>query len=57
MNLIEQFQDGGWGMFPTLACGVCLLAVAVKYAGKPEKQSVPLLIALSTLTFTTGLLC
>ena len=43
-------------MFPTLVCGAFLLAVAVKYAANPEKQRVPLLVALSALTFTSGLL-
>jgi hypothetical protein len=55
-TLLARFQDGGLGMFPTLVCGILLLAVAMKYAATPEKRAVPLLLALSSLTFTSGLL-
>jgi hypothetical protein len=55
-SLVEHFRDGGWGMFPTLACGVLMLAVAVRYAVAPEKRFVPLLSGLGVLTLASGAL-
>jgi hypothetical protein len=55
-RLLDHFKEGGWGMFPTLVCGVIMLAVAVKYAAAPEKRLVPLLTGLGVLTLSTGAL-
>jgi hypothetical protein len=54
MNAMQHFQDGGWGMFPTLFFGLVLLAAAVKYAVTPERRFVPLLVALNGLTLASG---
>jgi hypothetical protein len=53
---LEYFRDGGWGMYPTLVCGVVLLAAALKYALRPERRFVPLLVALNILTLSSGAL-
>ncbi len=55
-RLMDHFQEGGWGMFPTLVFGVLLLAVAVGYARRPERRLVPLLLGLGTLTMSAGAL-
>lgn len=53
---MEQFRDGGWGMFPTLIFGVIMLVAALRYAVKPENRMVPLLASLSLLTLFSGAL-
>jgi hypothetical protein len=53
---LELFRDGGWGMYPTLVCGLVLLGAALKYALHPERRFVPLLIALNLLTLSAGAL-
>ena len=55
-TLMDHFHDGGWGMFPTMFAGLALLAVAVRYAVRPEKRLVPLLVTLNVLTVSTGAL-
>jgi hypothetical protein len=55
-STLELFRDGGWGMYPTLACGLVLLAAALKYALRPERRFVPLLVALNILTLSAGAL-
>jgi len=52
----HHFREGGWGMFPTLAFGILLLGVAVKYAVAPERRFVPLLFGLGILTLASGAL-
>jgi hypothetical protein len=54
MTLFDRFHDGGWGMYPTLAFGILLLGVAVKYAVSPERRFVPLLVALNVATLVSG---
>jgi hypothetical protein len=54
--MFEAFRDGGFGMFPTLAFGIALCAIAIRYATKPEKRFVPLLLALGTCTLSSGAL-
>ena len=56
MALWQAWQEGGWGMIPTLTFGVVMLAVAIKYAVNPEKRFVPLLAALGVLTLSAGTL-
>jgi len=53
-TFLDHFHDGGWGMFPTLAFGLVLLAVAIRYAGRPERRFVPLLVTLNILTLASG---
>jgi hypothetical protein len=53
---LELFRDGGWGMYPTLACGLVLVLAALKYALRPERRLVPLLVALNVLTLSAGAL-
>ncbi|MEO7110664.1 MAG: hypothetical protein ABI183_09520 [Polyangiaceae bacterium] len=52
--MFEHFRDGGIGMFPILIFGVVLLAVAIRYAVKPQKKLVPLLYGLGILTMASG---
>jgi hypothetical protein len=54
--MLESFRDGGFVMFPTLFIGLGLLALAVRYARKPERRLLPLLGALALLTATSGAL-
>ena len=55
-RLMEQFREGGWGMFPTMVFGLLLLGVAVQYALRPERRFVPLMLGLGTLTLSSGAL-
>jgi hypothetical protein len=55
-TVLEHFRDGGWGMFPTLLFGLLLMVVAIRYAGRPEKRFVPLLVTLNLLTLASGAL-
>jgi hypothetical protein len=55
-SALRHFIDGGYGMYPTLIFGVVLLAVAGRYAARPEKRYVPLLVALNVLTLAAGAL-
>ena len=52
----EAFRLGGWGMYPTLICGILLIGAGILYAVKPQKRFVPLLISVGTMTFVSGLL-
>lgn len=54
--MLDSFRDGGFVMFPTLVIGVALLALAVRYALKPERRLLPLLGAFGLLTATSGAL-
>jgi len=37
--MVEAFREGGWGMFPVLACGVALLVAAVRFAIRADVRS------------------
>lgn len=54
--MVQLFREGGWGMFPTLAFGLLLLLVAARYAMRPERRFVPLLLGLGTVTLASGAL-
>lgn len=54
--MINAFVEGGAGMIPTLAFGLLLLGVAVRYAVRPEARLVPLLASLGVLTLVAGML-
>jgi hypothetical protein len=55
-TIFDHFRDGGFGMFPTLLFGVLLLVAGARYAMKPEKRVVPLLLGLGILTMSAGAL-
>lgn len=55
-TIYDHFREGGWGMFPTLLFGLVLLAIAIRYAVRPERRFVPLLVTLNLLTITSGAL-
>ncbi len=54
--MMEHFREGGWGMFPTLGFGLMMLAVAVRYATRPEGRYVPLLLGTGVVTLSSGAL-
>jgi len=54
--MMEHFREGGWGMFPTLGFGLLMLAVAVRYATRPERRYVPLLLGSGVVTLSSGAL-
>ena len=54
--MAEMFVLGGWGMWPTLLFGLVSIAVAIRYAVKPERRIVPLMITSSIIVLISGLL-
>jgi hypothetical protein len=54
--MVKWFHLGGWGMWPTLVCGLFLLGAAIGFAARPEKRLLPLLISLGLMTLISGLL-
>ena len=42
----EFMREGGWGMWPILLLGLAALASAVRYAARPERQSLRFAAAL-----------
>lgn len=42
----EFMREGGWGMWPILLLGLASLASAVRYAARPERQSLRFAVAL-----------
>ena len=54
MSMMDQFREGGWGMFPTMVFGVLMLGIAVKYAVTPDRRFMPLLTGLGVLTMASG---
>lgn len=50
------FEDGGWGMWPTLLFGLFALGAASVYAFRPERRIVPLVVSSSVLTLVVGAL-
>ena len=49
--MLEFYQAGGWGMYPTTLFGVLLVAAAVCYAALPERRFVPLLVSMGVVVF------
>jgi hypothetical protein len=54
--MLEAFRIGGWGMIPTFICGLLMVIVSVRYAARPDRRFVPLVISLNVLTSIAGLL-
>ena len=54
--MIDAFHTGGWGMYPTMVFGVLLLLMTARYAMRPERRFVPLILALGTVTLASGAL-
>lgn len=52
--MLHSFIEGGFGMYPTLLAGLCLLATCVQYARRPERRYVPLMTALGLFTLLAG---
>ncbi|XXF74977.1 hypothetical protein P2318_18055 [Myxococcaceae bacterium GXIMD 01537] len=52
--MTDFFIAGGFGMYPTLLAGLCLLATCVQYARRPERRFVPLMLALGLFTLLAG---
>ena len=50
----DFFVAGGFGMYPTLLAGLCLLFTCVRYARRPEQRHVPLMLALGLFTLLAG---
>jgi hypothetical protein len=53
--MTDFFRIGGYGMWPTLAFGLLMFAAALRYAGRPERKRVPLVVSLGVLTLASGL--
>jgi hypothetical protein len=52
--MMEAFEAGGWGMYPTLLAGVGLLVASLMYARHPEARYVPLMVTLGLFTLFAG---
>lgn len=50
----DIFRNGGLGAYPTALLGLVLIAIAVRYAVKPEQRWIPLQIALGITTLAVG---
>ena len=49
------FEEGGWGMYPTMVFGFLLVAAAVFTLLRPERRW-PLVVSLGVATFGAGLM-
>lgn len=54
--MVNAFREGGFGMYPTLAFGLLLLAVGLAYALKPERKLVAVFAILGAVDFLSGLM-
>lgn len=52
--MLEIFRNGGFGMYPTALFGLLSLAVAARYAVRPESRWIPLQISLGIVTLLVG---
>ena len=50
----EAFRLGGWGMYPTLFIGILLVGAAARYARRPERHRLMLVIWMQVLTMLVG---
>jgi DNA polymerase-4 len=53
--MLEIFRNGGFGMYPTALFGLLMLAVAARYAVRPESRWIPLQISLGIVTLSVGI--
>lgn len=53
-SIIHAFQEGGWGMWPTLIFGTAALALAVRHAVSPKKELLPLILGVGSATIFAG---
>jgi hypothetical protein len=53
---MQWFREGGWGMWPTLVFGLFMVAVSLRYAMRPERRLLPLLVSSGLLTLVAGAL-
>lgn len=56
MSISEAFIQGGWGMYPTSAAGLATLALAARYAMRPERRTMVLAAVTGLLTAVLGML-
>ncbi len=54
--MTDLFIEAGWSATPISLFGLLTVGAALLLALKPERRFVPLLVALGSLTFTTGAL-
>lgn len=54
--MLNALIAGGWGMFPTLAFGLLLVAASLRYAIHPGRRWIPLMTSLALLTLFAGAL-
>lgn len=54
--MISAFQAGGFGMVPTLAFGLLLLAIGVVHALNPERKLVSVFAILGIVDLASGVL-
>lgn len=55
--MIENiFEQGGWGMYPTLLLGTLTASIAFKYAARPDQPRSRALWPSATATLLSGLL-
>jgi hypothetical protein len=52
----NAFHHGGWGMFPTAIFGLFMIAMAVRYATRPDRKQLRVVVGLSAVTLLAGLL-
>lgn len=53
-SIVRAFQEGGWGMWPTLVFGTAALALAVRHAVSPKKELLPLILGVGAATIFAG---
>lgn len=55
-SLMDAFQAGGVGMWPTLVLGVVAVGLSVSHAVKPRPEVLPLIIGTGIATLLSGTL-
>lgn len=54
--MLNAFREGGWGMWPTLGFGLLMVGASLRYAVRPDRRFVPLLISTGLMTMVSGAL-
>ena len=52
--MVQWFSLGGYPMWVTLLFGVFSIGAAARYAVRPERRFVPLVVSLGSMTFLSG---